>query len=150
MDDHQIMEASACTYLDLMAWSFEQLTGRPLVANGGDLWSAPNAIVAHDTSDPPRFFYGNAIALELFRMDAGKFIGLPSYMSAEPALREERAAMLAQLEADDVVTGYHGIRIAADGSRFRIEDAVIWNIIDERGKRHGQAATFDKWTPVES
>jgi hypothetical protein len=108
----------------------------------------PAALVAHGTQDPPQFFYGNKQALDLFRMSAEQFIGLPSYKSAEPALREERAAMLARLEAENVITDYHGIRIAADGTRFRINNAVVWNLVDEAGQRHGQAATFGDWELV--
>ena len=144
MDDRQAMTLSAGPRLGLLADSFQRLTGREL-APAGDLWSSDAAIVAHGTQDPPLFFYGNRTALSLFRMDAGQFIGLPSYRSAEPALREERAAMLARLDAADVVTGYHGVRVAADGTRFRIIDAVIWNLVDETGQRHGQAAWFDRW-----
>jgi MEKHLA domain len=102
-------------------------------------------VVAHDRSDPPRFFYGNKLALELFRMSAAQFIGLPSHNSAEPAMREERAQIFVKLESDNVVTGYTGVRIAADGTRFRITDAVIWNLVDEAGRRHGQAAAIDDW-----
>ncbi len=138
------MERSAGARLGLLANSFAKATGRPL-APGGDIWSSSAAIVAHDTQDPPRFFYGNATALALFRMSAAHFISLPSHESAESALRAERAAMLARLEADDVVTGYHGVRIASDGTRFRIRDAVIWNLRDANGQRHGQAAWFDQW-----
>lgn len=139
-----MMEQSAGARLAVLAQSFEHLAGRPLVPCG-DLWSAPAAIVAHGTENPPRFFYGNAQALALFRMRAAQFIGLPSHRSAEPALRKERAAMLARLEQTDIVTGYHGIRIAADGTRFRICDAVIWNLVDAHGKRYGQAAWFERW-----
>jgi hypothetical protein len=81
-------------------------------------------------------------------MTPAQFIGLPSFKSAEPALRDERAAMLAKLEADDVVPGYCGVRIAADGTRFRIVDATIWNLVDEAGQRHGQAAAFGEWEPA--
>lgn len=147
MDDRARMEASAGARLALLAESFARLTGRPL-APGGELWNSPAAIVAHGTEDVPRFYYGNATALALFRMDAAAFIGLPSYRSAEAALREERAVMLARLEAADVVTGYQGVRIAADGTRFRIMDAVIWNLVDSGGRRHGQAAWFDRWEMV--
>ncbi|TIX50479.1 MEKHLA domain-containing protein [Alteraurantiacibacter aquimixticola] len=148
MDDREAMERSAGARLALLEESFAHLAGRPLVAGGDGLWNAPGAVVAHGTQDPPLFFYGNRTALTLFRMSAEQFIGLPSYKSAEPGLRAERAAMLAKLDAEDVVTGYHGIRIAADGTRFRIEDAVIWNLVDATGKRHGQAATFGKWEMV--
>lgn len=140
------MQESAGERLALLGTSFARLTGRALCE--GELWGAKMAVVAHDTSDPPRFFYGNRAALALFRMSATQFIGLPSYNSAEPALREERAAMFVKLEADDVVTGYTGIRVAADSTRFRIKDAVIWNLVDEAGARHGQAAAIDDWSYV--
>lgn len=143
MDDRTIMEASAGARLTLLAVSFARLTGRPL-APDGDLWGANAAILAHGTENPPLFFYGNARTLALFRMTAADFLGRPSYTSAEPAHRDERARMFEKLEADDVVTGYAGVRIAADGARFRIEDAVIWNLVDEAGVRHGQAAWFER------
>lgn len=147
MDDRAIMEASAGPRLALLADSFRRLTGREL-APAGDLWSADAAILAHGTEDPPLFFYGNARTLGLFRMPAAHFLGRPSHTSAEPAHREERARMFARLEADDVVFGYAGVRIAADGTRFRISDAVIWNLVDEAGVRHGQAAWFARWEMV--
>lgn len=140
------MEDSAGARLALIGASFARLTGSSLAA--GDLWHAPLAVVAHDTASPPLFFYANRMALGLFRMTAAQFIGLPSFKSAEPALRDERAAMFAKLEADDVVPGYSGIRIAADGTRFRIVDATIWNLVDEAGQRHGQAAAFGDWEGV--
>ncbi len=145
MDDRQTMEKSAGKRLALIAESFERLVGRPLVEIGSDIWTMPAALVAHGTEDPPLFFYGNRQALTLFRLSAEDFIGLPSYKSAEPALREERAAMLTRLEAENVITDYHGIRIAADGTRFRIHNAVVWNLVEENGQRHGQAATFGAW-----
>ena len=111
-----------------------------------ELWEAPCAIVAHGAEEDPRFFYANRQALKLFAMSAGDFIGLPSRLSAEPGLREERAAMLARLQRDDMIDDYSGVRIAASGRRFRIERAHIWNVADPDGMRHGQAAMFAEWT----
>lgn len=146
MTDKIAMEQSAGMRLALLQSSFERLTGGPLVTPGSDVWTAPVAVVAHGREDPPLFFYGNAQALALFRMDAAAFIGLPSYKSAEPAHRDERAALFARLQSCNVVNDYHGIRIAADGTRFRIENAVIWNLIDSSGHPRGQAAAFGRWT----
>ena len=148
MTERERMAASAGERLALIVKSFERLMGEALVPPGEDLWSMPRAVVAHGTEDVPRFFYGNALALELFAMRAEQFIGLPSHESVEPALREERAAMLARLERDDVVTGYSGVRIAVDGRRFRIERAVVWNLLDKHGGRRGQAAAFADWSPL--
>ena len=144
------LRASAGDRLELLAESFARLTGQPLVDAGDGnieavLWQAPRAIVAHGTQDPPLFFYANRMGLELFEMDAEQIIGLPSYRSAEPALREERAAMFVQLEAEDVISNYAGIRIGAKGRRFMIEQAHVWNLVDEAGVRHGQAATWTDW-----
>ena len=144
------MHASAGERLALIAASFERLAGKPLVeaSSGGlerALWEAPRAIVAHGTQAEPLFFYGNRIALTLFAMAAEQFIGLPSHRSAEPALREARARMLAGLDASGIVEGYAGVRIAADGRRFRISGAYVWNLIDDSGTRHGQAASFAEW-----
>lgn len=148
--DRLAMCVSAGERLALIAASFARLTGRPLVDGPPDgieraLWEAPRAIVAHGTEAEPLFFYGNRVALELFAMAAAEFIGLPSHRSAEPALREARARMLAGLEQGGIVEGYSGVRIAADGRRFAIGQATVWNLVDEDGDRHGQAATFAEW-----
>lgn len=148
--DRLAMQTSAGARLAVIAESFERLAGRPLVeaSPGGleqALWEAPRAIVAHGTEAEPLFFYGNRVALELFAMRAAEFIGLPSHRSAEPALREARARMLAGLEHSDIVEGYSGVRIAADGRRFAIAGAYVWNLVDDIGGRHGQAASFAEW-----
>lgn len=148
--DRAAMRGSAGERLRVIAGSFARLAGRPLVEAAADdleraLWEAPHAVVAHGTEADPLFFYGNRTALALFAMRAGAFVGLPSHRSAEPALREERAAMLARLERDQVVDDYAGVRIAANGRRFVIGPAHVWNLVDAHGVRHGQAATFAEW-----
>ena len=153
--DRIAMRDSAGPRLEILAASFARLAGRPLVAvsHGGleqALWQAPRAIVAHGTESEPLFFYGNRVALDLFAMTPAAFIGLPSHRSAEPALREARARMLAGLERSGIVDGYAGVRIAADGRRFGIAGAILWNLIDELGRRHGQAASFAEWRFLES
>ena len=148
--DRLAMRATAEQRLALIAASFERLAGRPLIepsAGGVEqaMWDAPRAIVAHGTEAEPLFFYGNRIALELFAMTPAEFIGLPSSRSAEPALRQERARMLEGLARGDIVEDYASVRIAANGRRFAISHAQVWNLVDSRGGRHGQAATFAEW-----
>lgn len=144
------MAASAGWRLALIAESFTRLAGTPMVeARPGELepamWQAPRAIVAHGTEPEPLFFYGNSLALALFEMRAAEFIGLPSHRSAEPDLREERAAMLARLERGDLIDDYSGVRVSAGGRRFEISRACVWNLVDAHGRRHGQAASFAEW-----
>lgn len=130
----------------LIAESFERLLGRPLVRSTGDvaaaLWEAPQAIVAHDTQADPVFFFGNRAALAAFEYAVEQFIVLPSRLSAEAPLRAERQALLDRVSAQGFIDDYAGVRISATGRRFRIEGAVVWNLIDAQGQRHGQAAMF--------
>lgn len=140
--------------LRLIAESYRRLTNLELHrAPAADLptalWLAPAAIVAHGTEPDPVFFYGNRLALELFGMDFAAFTRLPSRFSAEPLLREERALLLERVARDGFIDDYSGIRIAASGRRFRIERATVWNLVDVAGMRHGQAAVFAQWTPLE-
>ena len=49
---------------------------------------------------------------------------------------------------DGFVHDYRVIRISCTGKRFLIEQAIIWNLLDDDGIRVGKAATFSDWKPV--
>ena len=139
--------------LALIADSYARLLGQPLVDSQDDLaealWQAPRVIVAHGTEADPVFFYGNRLALQTFDMDFASFTRLPSRYSAEPLAREERARLLERVSRDGFIDDYAGVRISASGKRFRIERAVVWNLVDRAGGHHGQAATFSHWQPLD-
>jgi len=139
--------------LALIADSYAHLLGQPLVDAQDDLadalWRAPRVIVAHGTEADPVFFYGNRLALQAFDMDFASFTRLPSRYSAEPLAREERARLLERVSRDGFIDDYAGVRISASGKRFRIERAVVWNLVDRAGGHHGQAATFSHWQPLD-
>lgn len=141
------------TRLALIADSYARLLGQPLVDSQDDLaealWQAPRVIVAHGTEADPVFFYGNRLALQTFDMDFASFTRLPSRYSAEPLAREERARLLERVSRDGFIDDYAGVRISASGKRFRIERAVVWNLVDPAGGHHGQAATFSHWQPLD-
>ena len=143
-------DAALLNRLQLLADSFLRLTGRPLVDDVSPecLWAAPRVIVAHGTGADPVFFYGNRCALDVFEMDFPSFIRLPSRYSAEPLNREARARLLERVARDGYIDDYAGVRISAQGRRFRIEAATVWNLLDAAGAIHGQAATFERWTPL--
>lgn len=136
--------------LPLIADSYRRRTGRSLVLAGDDLaaalWWAPRVVVAHGVEDDPVFFYGNRRALELFELDFAAFTRLPSRYSAEPLARSERARLLRRVDRDGFIDDYAGVRISSTGRRFRIEQATVWNLVDDAGRNQGQAATFDRWT----
>jgi len=135
-----------------IAASHRALTGRALIDPADDpvraLWQAPVAVVAHGTETDPLFFFGNRLALARFGMAPGQFLGMPSRLSAEAPLRDERQALLDRVSRDGFIADYAGVRIAGDGRRFRIEAATVWNLIDPDGSVHGQAAAFGRWSEV--
>ena len=140
--DEGVATRSAGDRLGLIASSYQHLTGAPLVAAPAELWEAPRAVVAHGLEPDPIFFYGNRMALELFEMPAADFIRLPSRLSAEPLLRDERARLLGRVADKGFIDDYTGVRISATGRRFRIEQAVVWNLVDASGVAHAQASAF--------
>ncbi|MDD2686003.1 MAG: MEKHLA domain-containing protein [Gallionella sp.] len=138
--------------LRLIAESYQRLTGKPLLEhlplheNDSELraaiWEAPRAIVAHGTEVDPIFFYANDYALRCFEMTFDEFSRLPSRLSAEPVLQDAREQVLRKVMECGYIDGYSGIRIASSGKRFTIADCTLWNLIDEQGDYHGQAAVF--------
>ena len=139
--------------LTLVAASYRRLTGRELVPADADpveaLWTAPCVILAHGTEPDPIFFFGNRAALGRFGMTIDAFIAMPSRLSAEPLHQGERQALLDRVIAHGFIDDYSGNRIAADGRRFRVEAATVWNLVDAEGVVHGQGATFDRWTDLD-
>jgi len=136
--------------LRLIVESYQRITGKPLipfVPSDTDelrtaMWVAPRAIVAHGTEVDPIFFYGNRAALQLFEMSEDEFARLPSRLSAEPMAQEARVELLEKVSRQGCVDGYSGMRIAKSGRRFMITDTTVWNLLDEAGGYHGQAAVF--------
>ncbi len=109
------------------------------------LFEAPFVVVSHGIETDPTLNYGNQMALNLWELDWHQFTQTPSRLTAEPVHRDERATMLAQLNSQGYLDNYQGIRISSRGQRFRINQAIVWNVTDADGNRLGQAATFSKW-----
>ncbi|MDQ8023614.1 MAG: MEKHLA domain-containing protein [Moraxellaceae bacterium] len=140
----------------LMLSSYRRLLGRGLVDESLALaeaarWlyeEAPYCLLAHDTQASPCFIYANMSAQRCFGYAWGEFVGMPSRLSAEAPDRAERDVLLAAVARDGFATGYRGLRIAKDGRRFWIEDVTVWNLVDEAGRVHGQAATYLRTRPA--
>ena len=139
----------------LLIESFARLLGRELVSREGTdldrarrLQLAPFVVVSHGTEADPVLNYGNAHALALWEMTWEELTRTPSRLTAEPVHRDERARLLERTLRDGYVDDYAGVRVSATGRRFRIEQAIVWNLADAAGNHRGQAATFDRWTPL--
>lgn len=124
--------------------------GRALCPPGRDtpewLYDAPVCVLAHDADVDPLFVYANRAAQRRFGYALEEMIGLPSRLSADSEHREGRREAFESLRRMGVITGYRGLRVAKDGRRFWIENATLWNLVDERGRYRGQAAAFTRWT----
>lgn len=142
----------------LIARSFQRLLGRPLLDGlspassdatiEAAMHDTARVIVAHGTEHDPVFFYGNPAALRLFEADLAAFTTMPSRLSAEPLLREARERLLARVREHGFIDDYRGVRISLTGRRFRIERAIVWNLLDDDGVLRGQAATFGEWVDL--
>ena len=139
-------------FFALLTRSYARLVGKLLVPEGKDAaWlyaQAPFAVVAHNTDADPKFIYANRCAQNCFEYSWDELIGLPSRLSAEAPERAERQALLDAVAKNSFMSGYRCIRVAKSGRRFLIEDGVIWELIDEKGIRHGAAATFPSWRDI--
>lgn len=141
----------------LLLDSFARLLGRELVSREGTaadqaerLFQAPFVVASHGTEADPVLNYGNAQALALWEMSWEEFTRTPSRLTAEPVHRAERAQLLTRTQLQGYVDDYAGIRIAKTGRRFRIEQAIVWNLTTADGSHSGQAATFNSWAFLES
>ncbi|MBY0381181.1 MAG: MEKHLA domain-containing protein [Xanthobacteraceae bacterium] len=139
-------------FFDLLTGSFQRIVGYALTEQPQTpLWlfhDAPFAVLAHDGGTDPRFIYANQSALDRFGYNLDELIGIPSRLSAEAPERAERQRLLDAVNRDGFISDYRGIRITKSGERFWIENAVVWQLIDDRGRLHGQAATFSQWRDV--
>jgi hypothetical protein len=141
----------------LLLDSFRRRLGRELIERSGDavedarrLFEAPQVVVSHGTESDPILNYGNRAALDLWETDVVQFTQMPSRLTAEAPERDERARLLERTARDGYVDDYRGVRITSTGRRFLIEQAIVWNVDDDAGTKLGQAATFDRWTFLET
>ncbi len=112
------------------------------------LYEAPFVVVSHGIETDPVLNYGNHAALERWELDWETFTKTPSRFTAEAPAREERARLLEEVTRHGFIANYAGIRVSSTGKRFRITEAVVWNLVDSNGNPAGQAATFDRWEEV--
>ncbi|MEP2776844.1 MAG: MEKHLA domain-containing protein [Luteolibacter sp.] len=151
MSEPSEKNAFMADHVELLLHSHHELTGKHLIAAGEKLelaqtaYEAPFVLLSHGTEDDPILNYGNLAAQRLFAMPWEKLTGTPSRFTAELPNREERQRLLKRVTENGYIDDYSGIRIAADGRRFLIRNATVWNVTDTSGRKIGQAAAFSEW-----
>jgi hypothetical protein len=142
-------------HTQLLLNSYRRWLGTDLIPRTGSeedqaqaLFLAPFVVVSHGTQADPILNYGNQTALDLWELGIETLCQTPSRLTAEPVHRDERARLLARTTSNGYVDDYSGIRISRTGRRFRIDQAIVWNLVDEQDAYRGQAATFSAWHPL--
>jgi hypothetical protein len=137
--------------------SFHELTGRHLIEPGEpatamarQAYELPFVLLSHDSGSDPVLTYGNLAAQRLFSMDWGTLVTTPSRKTAEAPERAEREELLRRVAENGFIDDYSGVRISADGRRFMIRNAIVWNLADSQGRPAGQAATFSRWERIDA
>ncbi|MDX2255372.1 MAG: MEKHLA domain-containing protein [Pseudanabaenaceae cyanobacterium bins.39] len=154
------LQSDLIAHVQMLMYSFKYWTGKTL----GDLMQVDNitpkelaqkifladfVLVSHGTEVDPVLNYGNQKALDLWQMDWHTFTQTPSRYTAEPMERADREQLLAQAKSQGYINNYRGVRIASNGDRFYIDQAIIWNVVDATGQLWGQAATFREWEAIQ-
>jgi hypothetical protein len=139
-------------HLVMLTRSFHHWTGRELLPGlppgpelAAAIFAAPFVLVSHGTEADPILNYGNREALELWEMSWEVLTCTPSRLTAESPNREERSRLLARVTRDGFIDNYSGVRISKSGRRFRIDQAIVWNLLNAAGQPAGQAAMFYRW-----
>ncbi|HBE20747.1 MAG TPA: MEKHLA domain-containing protein [Cyanobacteria bacterium UBA11149] len=124
-----------------LGYSLLEVSGTPREIAAA-LFEAPFVLVSHGRESDPIFNYGNRRALELWELSWQEFTQMPSRKTAETMAQEERNRLLAETTAKGFVSNYSGVRISSTGKRFKIEDGIVWNVLNENNQQWGQAAVF--------
>jgi hypothetical protein len=140
----------------LLLGSYRRLVGQPLAQAGLDdaqaaQWlynDAPFCVLAHNAAIDPIFIYANKAAQRCFEYGWAEFVSLPSRLSAEAPNRAERQRLLDQVTRNGFASNYTGVRISKSGRRFFIENATVWQLLDDEGVSHGQGAMLPRWRDV--
>src|SRR4029453_19572218 len=124
----------------LLLSSFRHWTGRNLIdpalsatEQAKRLYFAPLVGLSHDRSPDPILNYANELGLTLFELSWSEMVVLPSRLTAEPVHQSEGARLLDTVSSRGYIDDYRGIRISKSGQRFRIHNAIVWNVIDDTG-----------------
>ena len=132
------------SYRKLLKQELIERTGNPQ-EEAERLFFAPFVVASHGIGSDPIYNYGNKILLELWERNWQQLTSMPSRLSAEKILREERQKILEATSQQGYLRNYQCIRISRTGKRYKINDITLWNIIDDQGSLYGQAATFSDW-----
>ncbi len=105
------------------------------------LFKADFIVASHGIESDPIFNYGNQKALDMWELSWEEFIQTPSRKTAEEVEQKERERLLAETTKKGF-SHFSTIRITRTGKRFKINNGIVWNVIDDQQTYQGQAAVY--------
>jgi hypothetical protein len=135
----------------LLNESYRHWRGEYLVdqQNPGEVLAALNeakfALLSHGLETEPVFNYGNVQALTLFGYEHLDFLQLVIRDITANETTAERSALRAKVDTAGFVTQFSGVSVSRKGQRFVVDRGEVWQLIDNLGRVHGQAARLDDW-----
>jgi hypothetical protein len=139
-------------WCQLLLNSYHHFLGKDLIERKGTpeeqsqlVFESPFVVLSHGNEVDPIYNYANQMGLDLWEISWEDLIKMPSRLSAETILREEREQILNATAKHGYFTNYQCIRISKGGKRYQIKGLDLWNILDQEGVYLGQAATFSQW-----
>ncbi len=109
---------------------------------GQQVFDADFYLLSHDATADPVLTYGNQRVLTQWEVSWAELTTMHSRTTAKPIDRADRAILMAQVKADNYISGYTGWRISKTGQEFQILDGIVWNLFDNNDDFYGQAAWF--------
>lgn len=146
-ENHYLIHHIKCVLKSYHHWTGKYFYGyrRATEEIAKEIYNAPFVLVSHGTQADPIFNYANLVSQKLWEMTWEEITSLPSKNSAEPESLEERQRLLDEVTQKGFIDNYSGIRISKTGRRFKVENAIVWNLLDSQNQPYGQAACFFKW-----
>jgi hypothetical protein len=140
-------------HTQLLLWSYHHWLHKPLLEwnhqspeeIAKNFFFAPFVVVSHGTQSEPIFNYGNQKGLDLWEVTWDEFIQMPSRKTAAPVDEDERNQLLTQAHQQGYIDNYSGVRQSKTGKRFKLENVVLWNVVDRDLNDRGQAAMFSDY-----
>jgi MEKHLA domain len=135
----------------IMLENLKRSTGQDLIEKygfsldtlGAQVFNANFYILSHDHAADPILTYGNDRVLKQWEVSWAELTTMYSRDTAKPVDRSARLAIMEQVNLNNYISNYSGVRVSKTGKEFKILDATVWNLFDNDGSSYGQAAWFE-------